>query len=164
MRLLPIRSALLAGLCACGAVHAQDTPPQWWGNLNLASYHFVGAEEFLPPGESFRQFNPGLGVELQWRPRHALAAGYFLNSIDEDSWYALYHYTPLQLGRFLRVGGMAGVVTGYPGYNDGGIAPAGGVVAKVEGGRIGINLVYLPQIGNAVPNTLGLQFKVRFGP
>jgi hypothetical protein len=155
---------LVACSLACGHAAAQAAPPQWWGNLNLGSYHFVDEGEFLAPGESFREFNPGVGAELQWRPRHALAAGYFRNSVDEDSLYALYHYTPLQLGRFVRVGGMLGVVTGYPGYNDGGLAPAGGLIAKVEGDRIGINLVYLPEINNAVPHTLGLQFKLRFGP
>lgn len=154
---------LLAGGIACGNAWAR-APPQWWGNLNLGSYHFVGEGRFVPPGESFREFNPGIGVELQWGPRHGLAAGYFRNSVDDDSFYALYHYTPLQFGRFVRVGGMFGVVTGYPGYNDGGIAPAGGLVAKVEGDRVGINLVYVPEISNAVPNTLGLQFKWRFGP
>ena len=154
---------LLGLLFASGAVQAQIAP-QWWGNLNLGSTHFGGEEEFLPPGESFNEFNPGLGVEVQWQPRHAVAAGYFLNSVDEDSLYALYHYTPLQLGRFVRVGGMLGVVTGYPGYNDGGLAPGGGFIAKIEGRRVGVNLIFLPEITDVTPNTLGLQFKVRFGP
>lgn len=154
----------VAGVLACTTAQAQSAPPQWWGNLNLGSYHFADEGEFLSHGESFREFNPGIGAEVQWRPHHAIAAGYFLNSVDEDSFYALYHYTPLQLGRFVRVGGMLGAVTGYPGYNDGGIAPAGGLIAKVEGDRVGINLIYLPEISNAVPHTLGLQFKLRFGP
>lgn len=157
-----LRSSVLLLLLACCAAQAQD-PPQWWGNLNLASTHFGGEDEFLGPGESFNEFNPGIGVEVQWQPRHAIAAGYFLNSVDEDSLYALYHYTPLQLGRFVRVGGMLGVVTGYPGYNDGGIAPGGGFIAKIEGQRIGVNLIFLPEISGVTPNTLGLQFKLRFG-
>lgn len=161
-----IRSSLvlLVLATACGAAHAQTAPPQWWGNLNLGSMHFEGEDDFLPPGESFREFNPGIGVEVQWQPRHAFAAGYFLNSVDEDSLYALYHYTPLQLGRFVRVGGMLGAVTGYPGYNDGGIAPAAGLIAKVEGARVGANLIYLPKVSGSIPHTLGLQFKLRFGP
>ena len=137
--------------------------PQWWGNLNLGSTHFGGEDEFLAAGESFNEFNPGIGVELQWQPHHAIAAGYFLNSVDEHSLYALYHYTPLQLGRLVRVGGMIGVVTGYPGYNDGGIAPGGGFIAKIEGERVGVNLIFLPEITDVTPNTLGLQFKLRFG-
>ena len=155
-------SALLL-LMACGTVQAQ-TAPQWWGNLNLGSTHFGGEDEFLAAGESFNEFNPGIGVELQWQPRHAIAAGYFLNSVDEDSLYALYHYTPLQLGPFVRVGGMLGVVTGYPGYNDGGLAPGGGFIAKIEGQRFGANLIFLPKISGVTPNTLRLQFKLRFGP
>lgn len=156
---------LLAMGSACSAASAQTRPdPQWWGNVNVGSKHFGGDRDFLAPGESFNEFNPGLGVEVQWQPRHAVAVGYFLNSLDEDSLYALYHYTPLQLGRYVRVGGMVGVVTGYPGYNDGGIAPGGGFIAKVEGQRWGFNLIFLPEINEVTPNTLGLQIKRRFGP
>lgn len=163
-RLAPQLSTCLVLACslACGDAPAQATAPQWWGNVNLGSYHFVDEGEFLPRGQRFNEFNPGIGAELQWQPRHAIAAGYFRNSVHEDSLYALYHYTPLQLGRYVRVGGMLGLVTGYPGYNDGGLAPAGGLVGKIEAGRVGINLIYLPEIRDAVPNTLGLQFKWRF--
>lgn len=167
----PIRSILLVSalLGVCAVAQAQEptaatTKPQWWGNANIGSTHFGDDDEILGPGESFNEFNPGIGVEVQWQPRHAVAAGYFLNSVDEDSLYALYHYTPLQLGRFVRVGGMLGVVTGYPGYNDGGIGPAGGLIAKIEGARVGANLIYLPKVSGSVPHTLGLQFKLRFGP
>lgn len=163
---LPRVCLLTLLLATAGAVHAQQAAndrPEWWGNVNLASYHFGDEEEFLGPGGRFNQENFGLGVEVQWQPRHAVAAGYFRNSVDENSLYALYHYTPLQLGRYVRAGGMIGVVTGYPGYNDGGIAPAGGLIAKVEGDRVGLNLIYLPKISDISPNTLGLQFKLRFG-
>jgi hypothetical protein len=152
-------------LAAAGTARAQTLRdrPQWWGNVNLVSYHFGDEDEFLAPGQSFNQENWGGGVEVQWRPRHAVSGGYYRNSLDEDSWYALYHYTPLQLGRFVRVGGMVGAVTGYPNYNDGGIAPAGGLVAKIEGGRVGANIIYLPKIRDVTPNTVALQFKVRLG-
>lgn len=106
---------LLAMASASSAASAQARPdPQWWGNLNVGSKHFGGDRDFLAPGESFNEFNPGLGVEVQWQPRHAVAVGYFLNSLDEDSLYALYHYTPLQLGRFVRVGAMVGVAPAIP--------------------------------------------------
>ena len=158
---------LLVLLAAAGTARAQQTVddgPQWWADLNLASSHLGNDdEEFLGPDRHFNQENWGAGVEVQWQPRHAVSAGYFRNSVDEDSFYALYHYTPLQLGRYVRVGGMAGVVTGYPGYNDGGLGPAGGLVAKIEGDRVGVNLIYLPRISDVTPNTLGLQFKLRLG-
>lgn len=165
---LPHPRSVLAALLACtacGAAQAQSqAPPQWWGNVNIGSRHFGSADGFLGPGESFNEFNPGLGAEVQWQPKHAVAVGYYRNSIDENSLYALYHYTPLRLGRYLRVGGMLGAVTGYPGYNDGGMAPAGGLIAKIEGGRFGANLIFLPEISDAIPNTLGLQFKWRIAP
>lgn len=157
---------LMLLLAAAGTARAQEAAregAEWWGNLNLVSYHFGGEEDFLGPGESFNQENWGGGVEVQWKPRHAVSAGYYRNSVDEDSFYALYHYTPLAFGRHVRVGGMAGVVTGYPGYNDGGIAPAGGLVAKIEGDRVGVNVIYLPEIADVTPHTVALQFKLRFG-
>lgn len=155
-------SALLIAPAAVAQTPARDGP-EWWANVNLVSYHLGDEEDFLAPGERFNQENWGAGIELQWRPRHGASAGYYRNSVDEDSWYALYHYTPLQFGRYVRVGGMAGVVTGYPGYNDGGIAPAGGLVAKIERGRVGVNLIYLPYFRDVTPHTLGLQFKLRLG-
>lgn len=152
--------AATAGAQEVGAASA----PQWWGNVNLVSHHFGDEDDFLAEGEDFNQSNYGLGVEVQWQPRHAVSAGYYRNSVDEDSYYALYHYTPLALGPFVRFGGMLGVVTGYPGYNDGGAGPAAGLVAKIEGRRVGANLIYLPRVSEVTPHTLGLQFKVRFGP
>lgn len=155
--------AALVLLLASAALQAQDRPPpQWWGNLNVGSQHFGDTSDFLGPGESFNEFNPGIGVEVQWQPAHAVAAGYFLNSLDEDSLYAVYHYTPIPLGRFVRVGAFGGVVTGYPGYNDGGLAPAGGLIGKIEGERFGANLILLPPLKNVTPTTLGLQLKYRF--
>lgn len=161
MRPLPAVLTGCLALLPCAALHAQAAP-EWWGVASVGSQHFGDEEDYLAAGESFQEFNPGIGLEVQWQPRHALAAGYFRNSVDENSFYALYHYTPLQLGRFVRVGGMLGVVTGYPGYNDGGLAPGGGFVLKAEGERFGANLVYLPKISGVTPNTLGLQLKYRF--
>lgn len=135
--------------------------PEWWIDVNVASHHFGSADEYLGPGEHFNQSNYGAGVEVQWQPRHGASAGYYRNSVYEDSWYALYHYTPLSLGRHVRVGAMMGLVNGYPGYNDGHAAPAGALVAKIEYRRIGANLIYLPHVPGSTPNTLGLQLKFR---
>ena len=154
-------AALLSALMLMPFLTAHAAEPQWWANVNLASQHFGEEDEYLNEGESFTEFNPGLGVEVQWQPRHAVAAGFFRNSVDEDSVYALYQYTPLALGRHVLVGGMVGGVTGYPGYNDGGVAPAAGVVAKIEGERVGANLVLLPRIAGKIPATVGLQVKLR---
>lgn len=165
---IPSRPTWLSGLVvawllATGPAAAQDGA-QWWGVANVGSYHFEDAEEYLGPGRSFNERNLGIGVEVQWQPRHALAAGYFRNSVDEDSFYALYHYTPIALGRHVRAGGMIGLVDGYPGYNDGKAAPGGGLVVKAEGARVGANLVVLPRIPGSTPWTLGLQLKLKLGP
>lgn len=155
--------AVLLVLASPTPAQAQERPAaEWWGNVNVGSHHFGDEDEFLASGESFNEFNPGLGVEVQWRPAHAVSAGYFLNSLDEDSVYLLYHFTPLALGRYVRVGGMAGFVTGYPGYHGGDAAPAGGFVAKIEGERFGANLILLPPLDDVTPATLGLQLKYRF--
>ncbi|WP_133478819.1 hypothetical protein [Cognatilysobacter segetis] len=170
-----IRTVLAFGLLAAGATPAlaQQVPdaatatetawtsPEWWADVNVASHHFGSADEFLGPGEHFNQSNYGAGLEWEWRPRHGASIGYYRNSVYEDSWYALYHYTPLALGRHVRVGAMVGLVNGYPGYNGGDAAPAGALVAKIEYRRIGANLIYLPHVPGSTPNTLGLQLKFR---
>ena len=157
-----LRGLAAVTLLAIGTPALAATEPQWWGVVNIGSRHLGGADDFLPAGESFNEFNPGIGVEVQWQPRHGLAAGYFRNSVYENSLYALYQYTPLQLGLHVRVGAMVGVVTGYQEYNDGGLAPAGGLVAKFEYRRLGANVIFLPEVRNVTPHTLGLQLKYRF--
>ncbi len=154
MRSLPICLALLLTIGA-PAIAQERESAQWWGVANVGSRHFNTEEDF-------NESNPGIGLEWQWQPRHGVAVGYFRNSVDRDSFYALYQFTPLALGRHVRVGGMIGAVTGYPGYNDGGLAPGGGLVLKAEWERFGANLVYLPQVSGVTPNTLGLQIKYRF--
>lgn len=152
----------LALLLAAVPAFAQQAPaPEWWVDVNVASYHFESADDYLGPGRQFNQNNYGAGVEVQWQPRHAVSAGYYRNSVDRDSGYALYHYTPFALGRHVRVGGMVGLVSGYPGYNHGDPAPAGALVAKIEYARAGLNLIYLPRLPGSTPDTLGLQFKFR---
>ncbi len=155
MRTIANLVAMVACLACTDAAAQDSTAPEWWGVATLGSHHFG-------TNENFKEINPGIGLEWQWRPRHAIAVGYFRNSVDHDSFYALYQYTPLQLGRFVRVGGMLGAVTGYPGYNGGGIAPGGGFILKAQGERLGANLVFLPKITGVTPNTLGLQVKYRF--
>ena len=173
------RHALFAALpllLVAGPLLAQDAPApvaaeqparawpaaEWWGNANVGSRHFGDEDDYLAPGESFNEFNPGIGVEVQWRPVHAMSAGYFRNSVDGNSLYLLYHFTPMPIGRYVRLGAIAGVVTGYPGYNDGGVGPAGGLIAKIEGERFGANLIFLPPLEDVTPATVGLQLKARF--
>ena len=52
------------------------TGPQWWGNVNPASYHLGDEDEFPAPGDNFTQEHYGGGGEHPWKPRHTVAAGY----------------------------------------------------------------------------------------
>lgn len=159
-----IANGILAAMSLLASSTASSAErPQWWGVASVASHHFESADKYLGPGRKFNESNWGLGIEAQWRPRHGAAAGCYRNSVDENSCYALYQYTPISMGRFVRVGGMVGLVNGYPGYNNGDFAPGGGFVLKAEGRRMGANLILLPRIPNSTPWVLGLQVKVRLG-
>src|SRR4051812_2541408 len=102
----PLLLAVVLPAFAQEATSTHKPSPEWWVDVNVASHHFESADDYLGPGQHFNQNNYGAGVEVQWQPRHGASVGYYRNSVYADSWYALYHYTPLSLGQHVRLGAM----------------------------------------------------------
>ena len=122
-----------------------------WVVASVTSFH--------ASAEHFNAENFGLGAEYT-RGAWSAMAGAYENSVYRPSTYGLAGYAPFVLGPF-RFGGVAGVVTGYPGLNNGGVGPAAGGLVRLEFERFGANAVIIPKVTNRSPWTLGVQAKFR---
>jgi hypothetical protein len=126
---------------------------EWWGVGTLASYHVNRTEKL-------NQRNYGLGLEYHTGDM-TYVAGRYKNSDYRNSVYALAAWTPLSVG-ILHAGIGIGVVNGYPSLNNGGIAPAGIAIIKLEMERVGLNLAFNPSLSPKSPLTIALQVKFKF--
>jgi hypothetical protein len=162
---VPVRVLVLAvaGLAATATAHAAD----WckggiWVDAMLGSHH-INADK------SFKQFNPGLGVECWLGNEWALTAGGFRNSLARPSYYGGVVWAPeLAHWGIVRLAAMGGIISGYN-YGDWGLGrnhTIGPVVAPLvmfEYKRIGANFILIPPIpSDDLPFTVGFQVKVKF--
>lgn len=76
------------------------------------------------------------------------------------SHYAGLYWQPFTLGS-LRLGGILGVINGYPKANNGDWIPFILPVASYEYKRIGINLTLIPTFRDIVYGSLTLQLKFK---
>lgn len=152
--------ALLA-LTPCLCVSAELDEGKWWVSATVASKH-VNVNDALVE-EEFNERNPGIGIEYHYRQDVILLAGEYKNSVSRTSWYAVAGYTPIRVG-FVSIGAAGGFISGYPAYNDAKPAPAAVGLVRMEGERIGANLIFIPPIKAKfyTPLTVGLQVKYRF--
>src|ERR1051326_2622692 len=136
--------ACLLALCPCAAL-AEDSV-QVWLDPGFFSYHFSDAD--------FRQDNYGVGVGVFVAPEHGFLAGTFLNSSDERSHYAAYHWRPW--GRTtgdlsVRAGFAFGAIDGYSNTNNGGWFPVILPALTAEYGHFGAHLNFPPPPRRASP-------------
>ncbi len=148
---------LVCAACLPGVVRAEDAapPPQdgaIWVNLGGFSHH-------MDQDKGYNENNVGMGVEYQLRPRVALMAGAFNNSLSRTTAYAAANWLPLSLGGW-KLGAALGVMNGYPGIARGGPFLAALPMATYEGTRFGVNLGVIPTL-NKVDGAFVIQLKVR---
>ncbi|MHB1666473.1 hypothetical protein [Thiomonas sp.] len=109
------------------------------------------------------QVNPGLGLEYPLSRNIGLAGGFYRNSFERTSAYALIDWTPMHLrlpaGLSASMGIAGGLVSGYAHVNP--VAPfAAAALIKIRGARRwGINLVAVPNV-SASSGFIGLQLVV----
>ena len=151
-----LRMALACLLLACSSAPraGESEPVQVWLDPGFLSYHFKD--------ENYRQDNWGFGVGVFIAPEHGFIAGTFLNSNDERSHYAAYHWRPLgwnPAGVSVRAGLALGLIDGYANTNDGHWFPFVLPALTAEYGRLGANFLIGP-----APNgrsALALQLRLR---
>ena len=100
---------------------------------------------------------PGIGLLCPIANNTRLAVGTYHNSVRAQSNYAAAVWQPLQLGP-VRVGAMAGVVTGY--RRD--ITPMAALAITVPVRSIELHLVAVPAVSNASPATAAFSFSFKF--
>lgn len=131
--------------------------PQVWLNPGNFAYHFDRSK-------NLREANTGLGAEVALAEDHVLAAGSFINSNRQRSHYGAYYWRPLHWrpgGINVHAGLAAGAFDGYPNYRNGAWFPAVLPMLAIEGGRVGVNIFFVPTIKNRLDGAVAVQFKLR---
>lgn len=131
----------------------QDSSKGWWLEMGGLSYH-------LDRDRHFNERNFGLAGQYRFSTDHAVAAGYYRNSLGNTSHYALYKYTPLHYGP-LNLGVQAGVLDGYPAMNHGRVFPMALPVASVRVGRVEAEFMAVPRLKDISP-VVAVNFGVKF--
>jgi hypothetical protein len=142
----------LLALCPCAAL--AGAPVQVWLDPGFFSYHFKDAD--------YQQDNYGFGVGVFVAPEHGFQAGTFINSNDERSHYAAYHWRPWgwnPAGVSVRAGLAFGVMDGYSNTNNGHWFPVVLPVLSAEYGHLGANLLFAPHPHNG--SAIALQLRLR---
>jgi len=124
---------------------------------NVAAHHWNNDAKF-------NQKNYGLGIENVFDCYGCDGdlmgeIGFYKNSLNAQSGYALLGYTPLHLG-VLRVGVIGGAVTGYPLMP---VVPAAGVLVSLRYEKVLANIIMTPNVEKyGVNGFAGLQVGYQF--
>ena len=124
-----------------------------WLNPGFYSYHF---ESDL----NLNNNNLGFGAEYRYSTRHSVTAGRFNNSDRQISSYAAWNWQPVEIGS-IRLGGLIGVIDGYPKTKNGEWFVIALPVASYEYKNLGINLTIVPSVKDLVYGAISLQLKLK---
>lgn len=146
------RTLALTAMLAATAAAAE--PANLWATPGGVSYHLTHRER------NHNEVNGGFGIEYQHSDARATMLGVYRNSQDRWSRYALYQWTPVAMGKYVRVGAQGGLVDGYRKL---GVTPVIVPTASIETRRYGLNVSFLPEVKSANnAAAITLQFKARF--
>ena len=124
-----------------------------WVNAGMQSYHFA-------KDQNFNNNNLGFGIEYAFNTVASVTIGEYANSLRNQTNYAGIYYHPIQMGPF-KAGVVAGVLNGYPAMNQGNYVAALLPTISAEYQWIGVNLYFIPPIGNTTYSVLSAQLKFR---
>lgn len=127
-----------------------------WINPGFYSYHFER-------DKGFNNVNTGLGLEVYLTDNYSLTAGFFENSDRATSRYVGLYAMPFKIGGF-KLGTAVGAFDGYPRVRQGGWFPALIPTAAFEGKQFGLNVGFVPTIGDRLHGALTFQVKYNLLP
>ena len=127
-----------------------------WVNPGFYSYHFQR-------DKGFNNANTGLGVEATVTETYSVTAGVFHNSDRETSRYLGVYAMPWHVGS-LKAGAAIGAFDGYPKVRDGGWFPAIIPTVSWEGSQLGLNMSFIPTVGDRLHGAVTFQLKYKLIP
>jgi hypothetical protein len=127
-----------------------------WVSPGFYSHHF-------DTSKNLNNNNHGFGIEATVSKTYSLTAGVFQNSDRATSHYVGAYILPFQVGA-LKAGAAVGAFDGYPQMRDGGWFPAVVPTMAIEGPRLGMNVSFIPKIGERVHSALAFQIKFNVAP
>lgn len=155
-RLIPVALALIAlPARADDTVTVIESRPlnELWLNPGFLSRHFNSSE-------NHNENNYGIGAEYRFSTVASAAAGRYYNSYRRYSNYLGIYYQPVAIGA-VRLGVLAGGFDGYPKMHAGNGFPGAIPMASYEHGAIGVNVAFIPPLGDRLPGAVALQLKIR---
>ena len=145
------RWALVAWLSGASLAHAG-----LWINPGFYSYH-------LERDKGFNNVNTGLGFEASLNDEYSVTGGFFENSDRQTSRYVGVYAMPFKFGN-VKAGAALGAFDGYPKMRNGGWFPAAIPTVAIEGQRLGLNISFVPTIGDRLHGAITFQAKYNFAP
>lgn len=127
-----------------------------WVNPGFYSYH-------LQRDKGFNNVNTGLGLEAPLTDTYSFTAGFFHNSDRETSRYVGIYAMPFRAGAF-KAGAAIGGFDGYPKMREGGWFPAVIPTVAFEGPRLGLNVSFIPTVGDKLHGAVTFQVKYKLTP
>jgi hypothetical protein len=110
-----------------------------------------------PNGQPWNEVNIGAGLRRDIAGDLSGQVGFYRNSINRTSTYALLDVTPLHLGP-VSAGGFIGAASGYVQT----VRPIAGAVLRVDAGRFTPTLRLIPKVPGNKSASVSLELGVRF--
>lgn len=152
---IAVIAMLLVALACLPACHAQSLPDSYWLNLGGISAHAQ---------RGMNNVNPALAIEGRWSDELAATAGVLRNSQRRNSQFAAVLYTPWRIDTSMgpvHTGALVGAINGYA-VRNGGVIPAGGLLAEWRRNQVDLSLVFVPHVSALRSSAvLTLMFKVQ---
>jgi hypothetical protein len=148
-----IRSAIAQESTSWVRIVEPEVKNELWVNPGMYSYHFQ-------KDQNLNNNNWGIGLEYRFNTVASLTVGNFKNSDNGHSSYAGIYYQPIAIGP-VKLGVVAGGFNGYQSTNNGGWFPAVLPALTIEEGRFGVNVFFIPTVGDKVHGAISFQLKVK---
>lgn len=130
-----------------------DCGPQ----IHLVAYHT--RETNAVTGKQYNNDTPGIGIFCELNSDVNLLAGSYYNSVKRTSNYAAVSWQPFKINS-IRIGAIAGAVTGYGTKGDTQTLIAGAITYPI--GPLNLNLAIVPAVENVGPGAAGLSVSFKF--